>query len=92
MTQRRYNQIKTEAVRRLELWLLNSSFDEMSVGGSLIRFNMSIGLLGYPFEKEKWMVKFNKFVTENEFDSEQYDEIIYNLFKIAENGVDRISN
>jgi hypothetical protein len=90
MTQKRYNQIKTEAVRRLELWLLNSSFDEMSVGGSLMRFNMSLGLLGYPFEKEKWMIDFNKFITEDEFDSEQYDEITYNLFKIAQNGVDGI--
>jgi hypothetical protein len=92
MTQKRYNKIKTEAVRRLELWLLNSSFDEMSVGGSLMRFNMSLGLLGYPFEKEKWMIDFNKFITEDEFDSEQYDEITYNLFKIAQNGVDRISS
>ena len=92
MTQKRYNQIKTEAVRRLELWLLNSSFDEMSVGGSLMRFNMSLGLLGYPFEKEKWMIDFNKFITEDEFDSEQYDEITYNLFKIAQNGISTLSN
>ena len=92
MTQRRYNDIKTEAVRRLELWLSNSSFDEMSVGGSLMRFNMSLGLLGYPFEKEKWMIDFNKFITEDEFDSEQYDEITYNLFKIAQNGISTLPN
>jgi hypothetical protein len=90
MTQKRYNQIKSEAVRRLELWIQHSSFDEMSIGGSLMRFNMSLGLLGYPFEKEKWMIDFNKFITEDEFDSEQYDEITYNLFKIAENGIDRL--
>jgi hypothetical protein len=80
MTEKRYNEIKAEAERRLKLWLEHSTFDEMSVYGSMIRFNMSLGLLGYPFEKEPWMENFNKFITEEEFNSQEYDEIVSELF------------
>jgi len=81
MTQDRIIQIENEAQRRLNLWLLNSSFDEMSVNGSLIRFDMSLGLIdGYPFKKEKWMFKFTKFVTIQEYKSKEYEQIINNLF------------
>lgn len=81
----RIDKIKKEAKRRVDEWLKNSTFDEMSVYGSLMRFDMSIGLRGYPFEKPKWMngKKFCKFVTEEEFKSTQYDEIIEELFKYA---------
>ena len=83
MKEERKKQIKTEAERRLNLWLSNSSFDEMTVSGSFIRFNMALGLFeGYPFEKENWMNKddFNGFVTEQEFDSVDYDLILQELF------------
>ena len=83
MTEERKKEIKTEAEKRLKLWLSNSSFDEMTVYGSFIRFNMAIGLLGgYPFEKEQWMDKdgFDVFVTESEFDSLDYDLILQELF------------
>jgi hypothetical protein len=83
MKEERKKQIKTEAERRLNLWLSNASFNEMTVYGSFIRFNIALGLLGgYPFEKEKWMNKddFNGFVTEHEFDSVDYDLIIQELF------------
>lgn len=86
MTEKRKREIKSEAKRRLKLWLSNSSFDEMTVHGSFIRFNMSIGLLGgYPFEKEQWMDKndFGGFVTESEFDSLDYDLILHELFNEA---------
>ena len=83
MKEERKKQIKTEAERRLNLWLSNSSCDEMTVSGSFIRFNMALGLFeGYPFEKENWMNKddFNGFVTEQEFDSVDYDLILQELF------------
>lgn len=83
MKEERKNEIKTEAERRLKLWLSNTSFNEMTVYGSFIRFNMAIGLLGgYPFEKEEWMDKddFVGFVTEAEFDSIHYDLILQELF------------
>jgi hypothetical protein len=74
-------EIEQEAIKRLDLWLKNSNFDEMSAGGSKLRFDMSLGLFGgYPFDKENWMVGFDGFVTEKEFYSEDYDEIITKLF------------
>lgn len=86
MNTKRKEKIKQEAKRRLNEWLKNSTFDEMSVCGSFIRFNMSIGLGGYPFEKPEWMKdkKFNKFVSDEEFDSVDYDEIMSELFELAQ--------
>lgn len=84
MTEKRKQEIREESIRRMNIWIKESSFDEMTVYGSFIRFNMGLGLLGgYPFEKEKWMGKddFGAFVTEEEYDSEEYDEIVGNLFK-----------
>lgn len=82
MTKERKKEIKKEAERRLKLWLSNSSFNEMTCYGSFVRFDMAIGLLGYPFEKEQWMNKddFDGFVTESEFDSVDYDLILEELF------------
>jgi hypothetical protein len=84
MTEERKKEIIAEAKRRIELWLSATSFDEMTTGGSFVRFNMAIGLLGgYPFEKEQWMSKgdFNGFVTHTEFSSAEYDEIVGKLFR-----------
>ena len=86
MTKERKKEIKAEAEKRLKLWLSNSSFDDMTCYGSFIRFNTALGLLGgYPFEKEKWMDKddFKGFVTEDEFDSMDYDLILEELFNEA---------
>jgi len=83
MTNKRQEKIRTEAKRRIAEWLQNSSFDEMTVGGSRMRFDMALGLLGgYQFEKPEWMKgkKFNSFVTEQEFNSDEYDQIIDELF------------
>jgi len=83
MTNKRKEKIKTEAERRLNEWLQNSSFDEMTVGGSRMRFDMALGLMGgYPFEKPEWMKgkKFNSFVTEEEFNSSEYELMIKDLF------------
>ena len=81
MKKERKSEIEQEAKRRLNEWLKNSTFDEMTISGSRLRFDMSLGLfLGYPFEKENWMVGFDGFVTEEEFDSKDYDEIITKLF------------
>ena len=53
---KRLLEIEQEIYRRLKLWLKNSTWDEMTTEGSLIRFNMSLGMIGYPFEKSyEWM-------------------------------------
>jgi hypothetical protein len=83
MEKSRYNQIKEEAEKRVKLWVENTSFAEMTVSGSKLRFNMGIGAMGYPFEKEEWMnpEDFKRFITEEEFDSKEYDEIVDGLFR-----------
>lgn len=82
MTIGRKQQIEKEAKRRLELWLKHSSFDEMSIRGSYIRFSMSLGLIGYPFFKEQWMEDCDciRFITDEEFDSDEVTEIMSDLF------------
>lgn len=84
MTEERKQEIEQEAKRRAKLWLSNTSFNKMTVNGSLIRFDMALGLFGgYPFQKEDWMEKgdFEGFVTQDEFDSVEYDAIILRLFR-----------
>lgn len=77
--------IRQEAERRLNLWLQNSSFNEMSLEGSFMRFVMSLGVIGYPFDKKEWMDKddFKRFVTDAEFDSQDCDDIFMDLFARA---------
>jgi hypothetical protein len=78
-------EIKNEAERRLNEWLKNSSFEEMTSNGSKIRFDMALGLMrGYPFKKEEWMKNdFRGFVTEEEFNDPDYDLLIDELFEKA---------
>ena len=82
MSEERYNEIWNEVVLRTGLWLENSTFEKMTVGQSMMRFEMAIGLDGYPFAKESWMTndQFNKFLNEGEFDDPNYDFIITNIF------------
>lgn len=81
MTYERGQQIYDEAKRRIDLWLTNSSFMDMTVGGSYLRFNMSLGMLGYPIKKEKWMTNYDRFITDEEFDDPLYDIITSELFR-----------
>jgi hypothetical protein len=80
ITPQRLLEIETEARRRINLWMLHSTFNEMTVYGSLMRFCMSVGLLGYPFEKETWMEGFDKFITDDEYDSVDYDNLMLSLY------------
>lgn len=82
MTNERLLEIKNECKKRVELWLKNESWDRMTVCNSLLRFQMSLGLIGYPFKKEKWMKndEFNRFITDEEYDDYEVDEIIIDLF------------
>lgn len=82
MTRERYEEIVIETNRRLNLWLDNSTFEEMTVQYSKMRFEMALGLNGYPFEKESWMDKkdFDKFITDEEFENYLYDHIINEFF------------
>jgi hypothetical protein len=84
MQEKRKEEITNEIQRRLSEWLKYSTFEEFTVQGSLMRFEMAIGLNGYPFAKEEWMKnkKFNKFITNTEFYSDEYNKIINNIFQL----------
>jgi hypothetical protein len=86
MTEKRLKEIETEAKRRLQLWLTYSDFETMTCEGSYIRFNMALGLNGYPFILEPWMDEsFKKpFVNVIEWYTDEYDDIMYNLFLTAQ--------
>lgn len=83
MNYTRLLEIKNEAEKRLSQWLENSSFEDMTANGSRIRFDMSLGLLGgYPLGKKRWMNEdFDGFITLEEFNDEDYDFIIDELFE-----------
>ena len=88
METKRKLEIEKEGQKRLDLWMEQVSFNEMTVHGSLMRFNMALGLLGgYPFVTEDWMNKadFGSFVSDAEFDDLDYDKIIVKLFNSKEN-------
>ena len=86
MTPKRQSQIYSEGLRRGLLWLKNSTFDDMTFSGSMLRFEMALGLYGYVFEKPEWMKKekFNKFITEDEFNNQIYSKILKLLFSELE--------
>lgn len=80
-------EIYIEARRRMEIWLSHSTFDEMTITGSKLRFDMALGLYGgYPFKIPEWMSDeaFNDFITESEFHASEYQEIINQLFEQAQ--------
>lgn len=97
MTRERYEEICWEVHRRINLWLDNSTFEEMTAQYSRMRFHMAIGLGGYPFVPEKWMDEdyVKPFVTDEEFYHPMVDYIIDANFKAQmklneneENGMD----
>lgn len=82
----RKKEIWAEAQKRIKLWLENGTFDEMTVYGSMMRFDMALGLSGgYPFQREEWMKEgdFNGFITDDEFNDPDYDTMIFELFTIS---------
>jgi len=85
MNLNRLKEIEAEALKRTKLWLFHSDFDSMTVCGSRMRFDMALGLMGYPFEKEKWMKKgdFNKFIDDYEFIDRELDMLVDDLFHWA---------
>lgn len=85
MDKNRKEEILYELVDRTNKWLDNSDFDKFTCNGSLMRFEMALGMLGYPFKKEAWMGEnnFNRFITEDEFEDEDYNYMISEIFELA---------
>lgn len=82
MTSKRKEQIRQEIHRRIDEWLKHSTFEEMSFGYSLMRFDMSLGLMGYPFKKPEWMKgkNFNRFLRSSEDNNLEIDEMIKEFY------------
>ena len=74
--------IETELRHRLDMWIKHSTFEEMTCGYSRLRFEMSLGADGYPFEPREWMTsrETKKIVTDGQFRSDDYEDIISNLY------------
>jgi len=70
---------------RLAKRLENQSFDEMTVGGSKLRFDMAMAIDGYPFEIPKGANKadYERLLTTEEYISGRYDEEIDAVFDLA---------
>jgi len=86
MDKNRKEEILYELVNRTNQWLDNSDFEEFTCNGSLMRFEMALGMLGYPFlKKEPWMGQndFNTFISEDEFEDEDYNYMLSEIFKLA---------
>ena len=84
MTEKRYNEILNEAKRR---FLLVREFVPVNEWqSSALKFEMELGLYGYPFKRPMWMrgEKYIKFVTWKEFLSDQYTEIIEKVFEVQQ--------
>ena len=84
MTEKRLQKIRDEAIRRLNLWFIFSDFDQMCLG-SRLKFEMQLGLTGYPFVKKAWMKNqnYNMFITLDESNSNDYNDFINKLFNKA---------
>lgn len=88
MTQKRKKQIKEELEKRLAIWLEKTNFEKLSFFGSKLIFEMSLGAVGLghvPKENTNLIDKndFQRFITDEEFNSPEYNEIINELFEKA---------
>lgn len=81
-------EVRVEGLRRLNLWLEHSSFDAMCMSGaSMIKFNIGLSMIGYPFvfkEGDEWMNgNLDRFISNEEFNSLEYDVIAEELYEIG---------
>jgi hypothetical protein len=86
MTPKRKNKIWNEGLRRINLWSANGGINQIIEVGILMNFDMYLGMIGYPFApREPWMKnnKYTRFISDKEFRSKDYEEIITDLFEYA---------
>lgn len=70
---------------RLAKRLESQSFDEMTVGGSKLRFDMAMAIDGYPFAlpDSANQADYERLLTTEEYMSGRYDDVIDAVFKAA---------
>ena len=82
MKEKRIKEVKKEVQRRLALLLEHKSFEEITCNGSMIIFQMSIGLVGRFIGRDDYINEedFQVFITDKEFYSVEYDKIMEDIF------------
>ncbi|WP_210457311.1 hypothetical protein [Vibrio crassostreae] len=70
---------------RLDKRLQSQTFDELSVGGSRIRFDMALAIDGYPFELPEGALEedYEPLLTTDNYMSGMFDDVIDEVFKLA---------
>ncbi|ATC60115.1 hypothetical protein [Vibrio anguillarum] len=71
---------------RLDKRLQSQSFDELSVGGSRIRFDMALAIDGYPFELPDGAIEedYEPLLTTENYMSGMFDDVIDEVFYKAQ--------
>jgi hypothetical protein len=80
MTDKRFYEIRNEIERRTNILIHNKGVDFHL--NSLILFHINLSMLGNPFHKEEWMINFDKFITDDEYDSLEYDFITLKCYNL----------
>lgn len=91
MKQERLAEIETELRRRLTIVLEHTTFEEFTVGGSMIRFQVGLATEGYPFAPEPYMDEsfVQPVIGFEEVDLEiaaEYEELLNKLYEEAKYG------
>ena len=75
---------------RLEKRLQKQSFDELTIGGSKLRFDMALAIDGYPFEIPVGEEEsdYEALITTEQYMSGYYDDVIYEVFQQAQNTIE----
>ncbi len=75
------NKLKARLRKRLK----TQSFDEMTVRGSKMRFDMALAINGYPFEIPRGADEkdYESLLTDDQYQSGEYDDVIDEVFKEA---------
>jgi hypothetical protein len=79
------DQFRNKLKVRLRKRLKTKTFDEMTVGGSKMRFDMALAIDGYPFEipdgeNEK---DYEPLLSSEQYQSNEFDQIINEVFSEA---------
>ncbi|NOI31876.1 hypothetical protein [Vibrio coralliilyticus] len=76
---------KEDLEKRLEKRLQSQSFDELTVGGSRIRFDMALAIDGYPFELPEGALEedYEPLLSTDNYMSGMFDDVIDEVFNSA---------
>ena len=76
------DQFRKKLKLRLKNRLKTQTFDEMTVGGSKLRFDMALAINGYPFRIPRHADEkdYTALLTDEQYQSGDYDDIIDEVF------------